>query len=119
MNAREALTGLAYVGGAQGIRQTYDVLKGKRHYVVGSMSRAKGRSGNFNLVDAAAVEATQDSFSGQQGITSKDVRQRLARRGISIETLEALNVLYVLVAEGKARVDRRRSSRVLYFNVSA
>lgn len=119
MNAKDALSDLEYVGGAEGLKQTYEVFRGKRHYLVGSMSRAKRRSGNFNLVDTDAVEGAIDSFAGSQGITSKDVRQRLQRRGFSIETLEALNVLYVLVAQGKAKVDHRRSQRALYFNVSA
>lgn len=117
MNAKDALSDLEYVGGAEGLRQTYEVFRGKRHFLVGSMSRAKRRSGNFNVVDAAAVEAARESFAGSQGINSKEVRQRLQRRGFSIETLEALNVLYVLVAEGKAKVDRRRSQHALFFNV--
>jgi len=57
--------------------------------------------------------------AGQEAVTSKMVRQRLQRRGISVETLEALNILYVLVALGKARVDRRRSQTALFFNVAA
>ena len=119
MNAREALSGLELVGGAEGLKQTYDVLRGKKHYVVGSMSRVKRRSGNFNIVSGEAVEAAGESFAGQEGVTSKMVRQRLQRRGISVETLEALNILYVLVALGKARVDRRRSQRELFFNLTA
>lgn len=117
MNAREALTGLEYIGGAEGLRQTYEIFRGRKHYLVGSTSKTKRRSGNFNVVEAEAVEAARESFAGQKGITSRDVRQRLARRGIKLETLEALNILYILVAEGKARVDRRMSQRALFFNV--
>jgi hypothetical protein len=119
MNAAEALSMLEPVGGAQGLKQTYDVLRGRKYYVVGSMSRVKRRSGNFNVVAAEAVEATHEAFGGQEAVTSKMVRQRLQRRGISVETLEALNILYVLVALGKARVDRRRSQRELFFNLTA
>ena len=119
MNARDALSHLEPVGGAEGLKQTYEVLRGKRDYIVGSLSRVKRHSGNFNIVSAEAVDAAGESFAGQEGVTSKMVRQRLARRGINIETLEALNVLYVLVALGRARVDRRRSQHALFFNVSA
>jgi hypothetical protein len=119
MNARDALSNLESVGGAEGLKQTYEVLRGKRHYIVGSLSRVKRHSGNFNIVSQEAVEGARESFAGQEGVTSKMVRQRLARRGISIETLEALNVLYVLVALGHARVDRRRSAHALFFNVSS
>ena len=119
MNAREALAGLEPVGGAEGLKQTYEVLRGKRHYIVGSTSRVKRRSGNFNIVSVEAAEAAHESFAGQEAVTSKMVRQRLQRRGISVETLEALNILYVLVALGKARVDRRRSQTALFFNVAA
>jgi len=118
MHASEALTGLESVGGAQGLKQTYDVLRGRRHYVVASMSRVKRRSGNFNVVGREAVEATHESFAGQEAVTSKMVRQRLQRRGVAVEALEALNILYVLVALGQARVDRRRSQRALFFNIA-
>ena len=102
MNARDALSNLEPVGGAEGLKQTYEVLRGKRDYIVGSLSRVKRHSGNFNIVSAEAVEAARESFAGQEAVTSKMVRQRLARRGINVETLEALNVLYVLVALGQA-----------------
>jgi hypothetical protein len=118
MNARDALSNLEPVGGAEGLKQTYEVLRGKRDYIVGSLSRVKRHSGNFNIVSREAVEAARESFAGQEAVTSKMVRQRLARRGINIETLEALNVLYVLVALGQAKVDRRRSQHALFFNVS-
>jgi hypothetical protein len=118
MNAKDALSSLEPVGGAEGLKQTYDVLHGKRHYIVGSLSRVKRNSGNFNIVRAEAVEAAGESFAGQEAVTSKMVRQRLARRGIVVETLEALNILYVLVALGKAKVDRRRSQHALFFNVA-
>ena len=118
MNAKEALSNLEPVGGAEGLKQTYEVLRGKRHFIVGSLSRVKRRSGNFNIVSGEAVEATRESFAGQEAVTSKDVRQRLHRRGIDVETLEALNILYVLVALGKAKVDRRRSQHALFFNVA-
>ena len=61
MNAREALAGLEPVGGAEGLKQTYEVLRGKRHYIVGSTSRVKRRSGNFNIVSGEAVEAAGDT----------------------------------------------------------
>lgn len=118
MNARDALSHLESVGGAEGLKQTYEVLKGRRHFIVGSLSRVKRHSGNFNIVSAEAVEAAGESFAGQESVTSKDVRQRLHRRGIEVETLEALNILYVLVALGKAKVDRRRSQHALFFNVA-
>ena len=118
MNATDALSNLDTVGGAEGLKQTYEVLRGKRHYIVGSLSRVKRHSGNFNIVSTEAVDAAGEAFAGQEAVTSKDVRQRLARRGIHIETLEALNVLYVLVALGQAKVDRRRSQHALFFNVA-
>jgi hypothetical protein len=119
MRAKELLTGLIHVGQAQGLRQTYDIFRGRDHFVVASMSRAKRRSGNFNLVEPEAVLASQDAFGGRKGVTSKMVRQRLARRSMPVESLEALNILYVLVALGAARVDRRLSQRALFFDFAA
>src|SRR3972149_5463363 len=77
MNAREALSRLEPIGGAEGLKQTYEVMQGKRHFIVGSLSRVKRHSGNFNIVNAEAVEAAGGAFAGQEAGSSKMGRQRL------------------------------------------
>lgn len=117
MKAQELLTDLAYVGQAEGLRQTYDVFRGKRHFLVFSFSHSKRGSGNFNIVRAADVEEALRAFAGQRGVTSKALKARLQRSGHAAEALEALNILYVLVARGDARIDRRRTQREILFDV--
>lgn len=118
MKAKELLAELTYVGQAEGLRQTYDVFQGKRNFIVVSFSRSKRRSGNFNIVDSGAVQDARQSFAGQRGVTSKALKKRLQRKGRAIETLEALNILYVLVAMKEARIDRRHSQRELFFDIT-
>lgn len=118
MKAKKLLADLIYVGQAEGLRQSYEVFRSKRHYLVVSFSRSKRRSGNFNIVDSAIVDDARKGFSGQRGVTSKVLKKRLQRKGRTTEALEALNVLYVLVAMGQARIDRRRSQRELLFDIA-
>lgn len=118
MKAKELLAELTYVGQAEGLRQTYDVFRGKRYYIVVSFSRSKRRSGNFNIVDPGAVQDARKSLAGQHGVTSTVLKKRLQRMGRTTEALEALNILYVLVAMRAARVDRRLSQRELFFDLA-
>jgi hypothetical protein len=119
MKAEELLIDLAYVGQAEGLRQTYDVFQGKRHFLVFSFSHSKRGSGNFNIVRAADVEDALQAFTGHRSVTSKALKARLQRGGRAVEALEALNILYVLVARKDARIDRRRSKREILFDVGA
>ena len=115
MNIRSLTSGLQYRGEVEGRRQTYYVFEGKSHYIVMSFSRAKRRAGNFNVVDAAAVEYVAKRFAGRKKVTSTKVAARKPR-GIR-SSLEALNVLYVLIATGRAKIDSRFHEKQLFFNV--
>jgi hypothetical protein len=117
MNIRKLVQGLSYVGEAEGKRQTYYIFRGRDDFMVLSFSKRKPQAGNFNIVDAEAVESVRNRFRGKKGITSKDVAARRTRR--LHDSLVALNVLYVLVALGEAKVDARRAGPKLYFNLSS
>lgn len=54
---------------------------------------------------------------GRRGLTARGVFDRSRDRRAMPSALAALNMLYVLVATGRASIDRRRASRELFFNV--
>lgn len=118
MNIRKLTSGLSYVGEATGKRRTYHVFRGERHYVVMSLSASKRNAGNFNVVDADGVGRAASRFAGRKGVTAKMVAAAARRPGDPATPLEALNVLYVLVAEQRARVDTRFKEKQLFFNVA-
>jgi hypothetical protein len=117
MNIRSLTTGLQYRGEAEGKRQTYYVFEGKRQYMVMSFSRSKANAGNFNVVDVEAVEYVVRRFGGQQAITTKAIYNASRKPHLVGSSLAALNILYVLVATGRAKVDRRFNTPELHFNV--
>ena len=117
MSNRNLMEGLEYRGEAKGKRQTYYVFEGKRRFLVVSFSGSKRQAGNFNIVDPDAVEYVAHRFTGRQGVTSKEVAAQLKKARHVWSELGALNVLYVLVATGHAKVDTRRKSRQLFFNL--
>jgi len=118
MNAKKLVQGLSYVGEAEGKRQTYYVFRGQDYFLVLSFSKTKPQAGNFNIVDSEAVDYVRSRLRGKKGVTANDVVARAKRSRYVPRSLAALNILYVLVALGDAKVDARRVSPRLYFNFS-
>ncbi len=118
MNIRSLAKGLKYRGEAAGKRQTYYIFESGNAYVVMSASRTKRASGYFNLVSREAVNRIRRSYAGRQDVTAKQVATRSRGAGVR-DALQALNILYVLVATGAARRDDRYQDQRLHFNIQA
>ena len=117
MNIRKLQQGLRYRGRVAAIRQTYHVFEGSDYFFVLSFALSKSRrgSGYFNAVSSAAVQYVQAHLGGKNGVTAKDTFSA-ARRTRHVPTrLMALNILYVLVALGQARILRSGEHRQLFF----
>ena len=119
MNLRKKLSNLSYIGKVQGKRQTYHVFDGGGGYLIASAARSKPNAGYFNLVEKAVVEYVEKRIAGERGFTSQQLVQRARRTKRIVDSLHALNILYVLVALGKAEIDRKREGPKLYFNIRA
>ena len=117
MNIRKLQQGLKYRGRVAAIRQTYHVFEASDYFFVLSFALSKSRrgSGYFNAVSSAAVHYIQSHLGGKSGVTAKDAFSA-ARRTRHVPTrLMALNILYVLVALGQARILRSGEHRQLFF----
>jgi hypothetical protein len=117
MNIRGLAKGLQYCGEATGKRQTYYVFESAPGYVVMSASRTKRASGYFNLVSRDAVNRIRKSYAGKQDVTAKQLATRSRAAGVR-DALQALNILYVLVATGAAKRDDRHQDTRLHFNIA-
>ena len=117
LRVKSLTRGLEFHGEVQGKRQHYYVLSSARQYFVMSVSISKRSSGNFNLVARSAVDKLYRRLRGQQGLTAKLVFTRSRNRRLVPARLAALNMLYVLVATGRASIDMRHTSREIFFNV--
>lgn len=118
LSVKSLTTGLNFHGEVQGKRQRYYILSSAGQYFVMSVSRRKQGAGNFNLIGKAAVDKVYRRLRGQQGLTAKAVFNRSRNRRLVPSPLAALNMLYILVATGRAGIDSRHRSRELFFNVS-
>jgi hypothetical protein len=116
VNIRSLAKGLKFCGEATGKRQTYYVFESGKAYVVMSSSRTKRASGYFNLVSREAVDRIRRSYAGKQDVTAKAIAIRSRGAGVR-DALQALNVLYVLVATGAAKRDDRYQDTRLHFNI--
>ena len=119
LSVKSLTTGLDFHGEVQGKRQHYYILSSARQYFVMSVSLSKRDAGNFNLVSRSAVDKLYRRLRGQQGLTAKVVFSRSKSRRLVPSHLAALNMLYVLVATGRASIDGRHKSREIFFNVKA
>jgi hypothetical protein len=119
MNLRSLAQGLSYVGEVAAKRQTYHVFEGKRYFLVMSQSLAKRNAGNFTVVRADAVEYVARRFERKKKVTSTDVARASRKPRLVSTSLDALNVLYVLVAKDRAEIDKKfKKERQLYFTVA-
>jgi hypothetical protein len=119
VNLRSLAQGLSYSGEVAAKRQTYHVFAGKRYFLVMSQSRAKRNAGNFNVVRADAVEYVAKRFERKKKVTSTDVAKASRKPRLVSTSLDALNILYVLVATGRAEIDKKfKNERQLYFTVA-
>lgn len=117
MNIRKLQQGLKYRGRVAATRQTYHVFEASDYFFVLSFALSKSRrgSGYFNVVNSAAVHYVLGHLGGKSGVTAK-AAFTAARRTRHVPTrLMALNILYVLVALGQARILRIGEHRQLYF----
>ncbi len=118
MNIKSLSAGLSFRGNVSGRRQKYFVFEGKDSFFVFSFSRAKPKSGYFNMVSTEAVKYVQRLTSGEQGVTAQALNRRSRKPKLIGSALEALNILYVMVAIGSAKIDNRHKDKQLFFNVS-
>jgi len=118
MNIKSLSGGLSFRGNVTGRRQKYHIFEGKDSFFVFSFSRAKPKSGYFNMVNSEAVTYVQRLARGEQGVTAQSLNKRSRKPKFIGSALEALNILYVLVAIGGAKIDHRHKDKQLFFNLS-
>jgi len=117
VNIRKLQRGLKYRARVQAVRQTYHVFEAADYFFVLSFSLSKTRrgSGYFNVVSRAAVSYVHARFAGKTRVTANEVFAAARRTKHVPTTLMALNILYVLVALGAARILRTGEHRQLFF----
>jgi hypothetical protein len=116
MNIKSLVQGLTYLDKVDGKRQTYYVFRGHDYYLVLSFSKIKRQAGNFNIVEADAVDYVRHRCRGEKAVTSSEIVAKAKRTRHVPSPLAALNILYVLAALGEVKVDARRVGPKLYFN---
>ncbi len=115
MNLRSLTAGLSFRGTVKGQRQTYYVFEGEKFFFICSFSRRKPKAGNFNIVDLDAVRYVERLAGGESGVTAQDLHRRSRSPRHIGSSLEALNILYVLVATDRAKIDRRSQGQTAVF----
>lgn len=123
MNIKQLQRGLTYQGRVEAVRQTYHVFEATDQFLVLSFARSRDRerrgSGYFNMIAAAAVDYVQSRLGGRSGVTAKDVVAAARRTKHVTGRLQALNILYVLVALNQASILRAGQHRQLFFSLKA
>ena len=82
-----------------------------------SYSKTKPNSGNFTIIQKDSVKYVAEKLSGKKNVTSSDLFHNSRKPNLIGSQIEALNILYVLVALGKAKILKKRLGSALQFNV--
>lgn len=119
MNIKKLQQGLQYRGRVPAVRQTYHVFEASDYFFVLSFALAKSKraSGYFNVVDRPALDYVAARLGGRSGVTAKEVVAQARRTRHVPGHLVALNILYVLVALGRATIQRTGEHRQLFFAI--
>jgi hypothetical protein len=117
MDITSLADGLTYCGKVSAVRQTYYIFEARDNFLILSFSASKPGAGNFNVVNKNAVKYVHARFEGQRHVTSNDVAERARRTRHAPNSLVAINILYVLVATGAARIERIGEHRKLFFRI--
>ena len=71
---------------------------------------------NANAVDRRGLDVVSRRFKGRK-ITSADVMKKAGRRDLFQQRFDALNVLYAMVAMGRAQKLKERDGRSILFKI--
>jgi hypothetical protein len=112
---KSQFSGLKYAGKAEGDKRAYHVFEGRDSMLVVSPGRSK-RSYNANAVDRRGLDIVGRRFRRRK-ITSADVMKKAGRRDLFQQRFDALNVLYAMVAMGRAKKLRERDGRSIVFKI--
>jgi hypothetical protein len=108
-------SGLKYAGQAKGDKRAYHVFEGGEWLLVVSAGRSP-HSYNANAVDRRGLDVVGRKFKGRK-VTSSDVFRKAGRRDLFQGRFDALNVLYAMVATGRAQKLKQRDGRSILFKI--
>lgn len=116
MNINYLFRGLNYLNEVSSIKQTYYVFQHATHFIVLTL-KTDGKTGNFSIVEKAAVEYVFSKIKGKKNITKNDIKKYSKKPNYTGTDFDVLNIMYILVALRKATIDKRFSESSLHFNV--
>jgi len=111
---KSQFSGLKYAGKAEGDKRDYHVFEGSDTLLV--VSARAPRSYNANAIDRRGMDVISRRFRGRK-ITSGDVMKKAGRRDLFQQRFDALNMLYAMVATGRAQKLRERDGRSIVFKI--
>ncbi len=114
MRIHDAFKNLRFVGQAEGDKKAYYIFESEKGYLV--VAPRSRNTFNANGVEREAVEVVSRRFRGRK-VTSGVVRRKSRRPDLFADNLAALNVLYAMVASGRAIKLRERDGRAMVFKV--
>lgn len=114
MKITDLFKDLQYVGQAEGDRNIYYVFEGSHHFLVVAPS-SRGYY-NVNVVPQKAPEAISRTFKAKR-VTVKLVQGRARPSGLFVTPFAALNALYVMVAQRRARKLKKHQGKAMLFKI--
>ena len=117
MDIKSILTDLEYLSDVTPRHKMYHVFRGPKHYVVTSLKSVA--DGFFTAVNRDAVDFLAKRFAGKTVTNPQLSKTKLVARRFHGD-FQILNTLYVLVAEGRAKINRKltgKNSGPIFFDI--
>jgi hypothetical protein len=118
MELKSMLKDLVYLGEVESKRQTYYLFKSPRRIFLFTL-RENGDSGNFSIIDPKAVDYVFNKMKGKKGQSANDIRKASKKPDLTEAGFAVLNIMYVLIAQKRASIDKRYKGKSLIFNFSS
>lgn len=112
------LSGLEYIGEVESKKQTYYIFGSPKKIFLFTF-RENGESGNYSIIDPKAVEYVFQKMRGKTAQTANDIRKASKKPDLTKSSFAVLNIMYVLIAQKRAKIDTRYKRKALIFNFNA
>ncbi len=116
MNLRNLVKRMVFLNEVESKRQTYYICKAGRQYMLMTF-KEDGRSGNFSIIDEDSVDYIYSKTSGKANLTIEKIKKLSKKPNVTSKHFDPHKIMYVLAAQGKAKIDNRFKDKALHFNV--
>lgn len=111
---KNSIQGLMFIGEVISKKQTYYIFENGKIYCLFTLKNKE--NGNFSIIDKPAVEYVYNLMKGEKAVKISDIQKRSKKKNYTENRFDVLSIVYILIAQKKAKIDTRFKGNVLIIN---